>query len=446
MIRCALYIRVSTEEQALHGLSLEAQKADLTRYAKEHNYEIVDYYIDEGKTARKNIKNRLAMQRLLDDVRSNKIDLIIFTKIDRWCRNIRDYYKIQETLEAHNVNWKTIRENYDTTTANGRLHINIMLSVAQDEADRTSERIKAVFKNKLKNGEHISPSLPVGYKLENKKIVIDPKTADIAKDIFKIYHKYHSQQKALLYVMENYNFITNEKSVACMLKNRLYIGEYKEYKNHCEPLIDKQLFDEVQEMLKKRAIPYNKSTYTFIFTGLVKCAHCGFLMAGNAQHRSYGKGLYVLYRCRKYYKTHQCEHKKIIYEKDIEEYLLNNISKEIDKYILISEVKHKQKKKKSTINKADIKKKMDKLKNLYLNDLIDIDTYKKDYEMYKAKLETVDEEIEPVKDLAPLKEFMKTDYKSIYETLDNEGKRLLWRSIIDVIYVTNENDISIVFK
>ena len=81
-------------------------------------------------------------------MRAGKIDIVVFTKLDRWFRNIAEYYKVQEVLETHNVNWKTIHEDYDTSTASGRLKINIMLSVAQDEADRTSERIKAVFDSK----------------------------------------------------------------------------------------------------------------------------------------------------------------------------------------------------------------------------------------------------------------------------------------------------------
>ncbi len=180
MIRCAIYCRVSTEEQAVHGLSIDAQKNELTEYAKKNNYDIVGYYIDEGKTARKSLKSRTELLRMLEDVKANKIDLIIFTKLDRWFRNVRDYYKVQEILEDYKVDWKTIRENYDTSTANGRLSINIMLSIAQDEADRTSERIKAVFDNKVRKGIKPTSSCPIGYKYVDKKVVIDEDKKDIA--------------------------------------------------------------------------------------------------------------------------------------------------------------------------------------------------------------------------------------------------------------------------
>ena len=161
--RAALYIRVSTDEQALHGDSLSTQRELLTAYAKSNSMEIVGCYVDDGYTASK--LNRPALQRMLNDVRLDKIDIILFTKLDRWFRSVRDYYKIQEVIETHHVNWKTILENYDTTTSSGRLHINIMLSVAEDEVSRTSERIKVVFESKVRRGEAINGNFPIGFKI-----------------------------------------------------------------------------------------------------------------------------------------------------------------------------------------------------------------------------------------------------------------------------------------
>ena len=93
--RAALYIRVSTEEQAMHGYSLDAQRETLTRYANMHNLVIVDYYIDEGKSARKKFQNRKEFMRMMTDVEAGRIDLILFIKLDRWFRSVKDYYKIQ---------------------------------------------------------------------------------------------------------------------------------------------------------------------------------------------------------------------------------------------------------------------------------------------------------------------------------------------------------------
>ena len=93
--RAALYIRVSTEEQAIHGLSLSAQQETLTRYIQENGLLLAGIYADEGITARKKYRNRVQFMRMLKDVQENKIDLILFIKLDRWFRNIADYYDVQ---------------------------------------------------------------------------------------------------------------------------------------------------------------------------------------------------------------------------------------------------------------------------------------------------------------------------------------------------------------
>jgi len=156
------YVRVSTEEQAIHGLSIEAQTAALQEWAKENGCELREIYVDAGISARKPASKRPALQRLLSDIKTGKGGLIIFTKLDRWFRNIAEYYKVQEVLEKNHVDWKTIHEDYDTSTASGRLKINIMLSVAQDEADRTSERIKAVFEMKRQKLEPLTGNIHTG--------------------------------------------------------------------------------------------------------------------------------------------------------------------------------------------------------------------------------------------------------------------------------------------
>ena len=157
--------------------------------------------MDAGISARKPATKRPELQRLLNDVRAGLVDVILFTKLDRWFRNIAEYYKVQEVLEKHHVNWRTIQEDYDTSTASGRLKINIMLRVAQDEADRTGERIKAVFESKLMRNEPISGKVPLGYKIENKRLVIEPEKADIVRDIFRYYISTRSIRETRKYII-----------------------------------------------------------------------------------------------------------------------------------------------------------------------------------------------------------------------------------------------------
>lgn len=102
-LRVDLYIRVSGQEQAIKGLSLEAQQEDLAEYARERGWVIVGVYIDAAKTARKRLGKRANFLQMLEDVKQDKVDLILFTHLDRWFRSVADYYKVMEILNATNA-------------------------------------------------------------------------------------------------------------------------------------------------------------------------------------------------------------------------------------------------------------------------------------------------------------------------------------------------------
>ena len=133
--RAGLFERVSTEEQSKHGFSIQAQTEALEKYCVDNNIKIVDHYCDEGVSAGKPYTKRPEMKRLLDDVQAGKIDIILFTRLDRWFRNVKEYFKVQEILDNHKVEWKAIHEDYDTTTPNGRMAITIFLAIAQAERE-----------------------------------------------------------------------------------------------------------------------------------------------------------------------------------------------------------------------------------------------------------------------------------------------------------------------
>ena len=141
VLRVGLYERVSTDEQALHGYSIDAQIKGLEEYCQTKNMQIVDHYTDAGVSGGKASSKRPEMARLLEDVQAGKIDMILFTKLDRWFRNVQEYFKVQEILERHRVEWKAIYEDYDTTTSNGRMAITLFLAIAQNEREKGSERV-----------------------------------------------------------------------------------------------------------------------------------------------------------------------------------------------------------------------------------------------------------------------------------------------------------------
>lgn len=437
MLRVALYIRVSTEEQALHGDSIEAQKQALIDYAQKNQYKIIDYYIDDGFTATS--LKRPSLQRLLKDVQEDKIDLIIFTKIDRWSRGVRNYYKIQDVLDNHKVNWKTIFENYDTSTAAGQLHINIMLSVAENEAAVTSERIKVVFKNKIKNKEVITGKVPKGYKIENKKLVIDKETVNIVESIFSHFEIHQSKRSTVNFIRDELGVNLSYKTISNILNNTLYKGEYRGIVDYCPAIIDEKRFDKIQTLLK-RNISTNTSNRIYLFSSLLVCSHCNHNIGGfNTKHND---KFFFNYRCNYNYYRKLCDNNRCISEKKIEKKIIEQFKIQLHDYIVDYEVKKKNKPKKS--NKPEIENKIKKLNDLYINDFITLEEYKEKHDFYKSKI-IEDECPQDEFNIEAYKKMLNIDFKETYINLDREDKRAFWRSFIKEIKIDHECNVKLKF-
>jgi len=273
-LRVAGYVRVSTEEQAIHGLSVDAQTAALHHWAEAHGAQLVKIYTDAGISGRKKAVKRPALTRLLEDVQADRLDLIIFTKLDRWFRNVGEYYKVQEVLEAHAVNWCTVQEEYDTASASGRLKINIMLSVAQDEADRTGERIKAVFARKRELGEVCGGRAPRGYRIENKRLVFDPEWKPAMELFFRSYFADWSAVAARNTVQAQTGKVISYQVARLLLRNEIYCGTLYGVPGACPAYITREQFAEIQK-LKRRSTHRARTGRVYLFTGLLFCGECG---------------------------------------------------------------------------------------------------------------------------------------------------------------------------
>ena len=426
-----LYARVSTEEQAVHGLSIEAQLTALEAWAKANGHKVVGTYIDAGISARKPAAKRPELQRLLSDVRAGLGELIVFTKLDRWFRNIAEYYKVQEVLGKCHVDWRTIQEDYDTSTASGRLKINIMLSVAQDEADRTGERIKFIFEDKVQRGEVISGKVPLGYKIENKKMVVDPGTAPIAQAIFKQYTTIRSVRALREYVLNTSGLVYGQTGIRALLDNERYIGRAHGQDDFCPPLIPVEQFQLCQELLQQRAQRnLSRSGRVYLFTGLVRCAECGNRLSAHVVAQKY-----IYYRCTKYEKLHLCPHKKRTSEFVLERWLLENLVSSYEQYNI--SLAQGAKAKRANVDTDKIRRKMEKLKDLYLNDLIEKDAYEQDYIFLREQLrEAYAPEPEPPK---PVDTKLIRTALSAYESLTRQEKKEFWCRVVGSITITNED-------
>lgn len=439
--RAALYVRCSSEEQVKFGDTIEAQTEDLKAFAKEHNLQVVDIYTDEGHTARKKYTKRTEFMRMLHDAEQKKFEYIIFTKLDRWFRNISDFYKIQEILDANGVTWLTALERYEMETTNGKLNVNIRLSVAQDEADRISDRIKDVFRLKVNKSEVISGSVPLGYKIQDKHLVIDEETAPIALDIFENFELTGSKRETTAFIRSKYGISLFYQTVSRMLKQPLYKGVYKGNANYCPALIEPSRFDRLQKLAKKN-VRKRSSNRSYVFTGLIRCKECGHKMCGTYCHNRYKE--YRYYLCPRQNIHKLCTHTKRYNEETLEKYLLDTIKPQLREYITAYELE--QKKKASKNDSSKIRNKLSRLKELYVNELIDLDEYKKTYDEYQTELKKVETSASPVrKDLSALKAFLNTDLEGLYHSLSVADKRNLWASIIDYMIIDNENNVTIYF-
>lgn len=435
VLRAALYPRVSTEEQKKFGLSIHDQQNDLEEYAKAHNMKVVGVFQDAGFSARKKIEKRPAMLQLLEAVKRDEVDIILVTKLDRWFRNIGEYYKVQDILEAHNVSWKTIYEDYDTSTAAGRLKINIMLAVAQDEADRTSERIKRILDAKRERNEVCSGNLPRGYKIENKHAVIDETTEPFMKKFFSVFIETGSVKKARTSVPElRLSYGAASRILACTA----YVGNWRGIS--VPPYLSHQEFDRI-ESLRKRTTRKPKTT-TYLFSGLIMCGTCGNRMAGRPRELANGNFSHH-YLCVKYERTPNCTNSVHISEAIIENYLLSHIDEEISVKLKAKPKEIDHQNTQAQIQSA--KAKLSKLSDLYIDDMISKSDYAKRYKELTATLDELQKEIAPAKTAKDLSEMFAQGWQDIYFKLSRENKAAFWKLKIKEIRLYEDRRIEFDF-
>lgn len=415
-MKAFIYERVSSEEQARHGYSLDAQHEALTVFCEKQGHVIVGVYKDEGISARKPYTKRPAMLELLQDIEKVKPDIILFTKLDRWFRNIKEYYKVQEMLDRNKVNWKAINEEYDTSTASGRLYVNIKLSIAQDEADRTSERIKDIQSQLIAQGKVLGGTVPFGYAIKNKRVVFG-ENIHITKEAVDHYLLHNSAHATARHLNDLYGTNFTNTHIVRLLRSTLLKGEYRTNTAYCEPLIDADTWDALQVALDKN-VKHASKKRVYLFAGLIKCPCCGRLLGGCFD------GAKKYYRCaNKYYGT--CSSGCHVSEAKLEKWLLENIEEDFKVNVTMKPKEKKEDPKK-------YKDRLDRLNEMYLLGNISQAEYKKK----TAELQT---KIAELQKIAPLKtQNFSADWKEIYSLLDEEHKRSFWRGIVSSISVDIE--------
>src|SRR6202142_3107476 len=190
ILRCAIYTRKSSEEgleQSFNSLDAQREACEAFILSKrQEGWGVLPNRYDDGGYSGGTME-RPALKRLLDDVAANKINVIVVYKVDRLTRSLADFAKIVEALDAKAVSFGSVTQQFNTTTSMGRLTLNILLSFAQFEREVTGERIRDKIAASKKKGIWMGGLVPLGYDLEDRKLVPSPKEAELVSKIFTLY-------------------------------------------------------------------------------------------------------------------------------------------------------------------------------------------------------------------------------------------------------------------
>ncbi|WP_342535217.1 recombinase family protein [Lysinibacillus sp. FSL K6-1151] len=318
ILKGVIYARVSTEEQATEGYSIAAQKEALQEYAKLRQIDIVDQYVDEGRSG-KSIDGRPKMQQLLQAAKDQKFDVVLIYKLDRLSRKTKDSLEIIETLDQHNIQLMSYSENIDTSTPGGKMFYTMLSSFAEMERGTIIDRVKMGMTQRAKQGKW-NGGVVFGYDNINKELVINESEAAIVKEIFELASRGHGYKK-ITGELNHKGYKTKRKkefsigTVKGILENPVYIGKIR-FNQHVDwsekrrrgknanpeiidgthaPIISIPLWKEVHHKKKKRSYRPTQSKKPFILTKLLRCPVCGHGMVSGASN-----GIYRFYQCGQY--------------------------------------------------------------------------------------------------------------------------------------------------
>ena len=399
--KCGLYMRVSTEDQAREGFSLPEQKERLESFCKFKGYEIIDYYEDAGISA-KTGNHRPEFERLKDDIKAKKINTIVALKLDRITRSIYDWENLMTFLDENDAYLDCVNDEINTTSANGKMISRLLMSVSQNEIERTSERTKIGMAGAIKQG-HIPHVAPLGYKHENKKLVIDYSTKDIVIRIFDLYYNGYSYQKiSKLFKEEKVLGKDNwrDSTIMGILENEIYKGDFVHgkktkhptyYEDVVEPIISKEMWEDCQVQKKKNSRSY-KRTLTYLYLQKLKCPKCGRVLGGKATTKKNGNAYFYYY----------CNDCKIEFkEKVINDYFNQFISELVEYDSIVNQfflpmIKQKFDEPKEQLEKEinEQKVKLERIKKAYINGAFEVQEYKEEKKIVEKAIEELQHKLE----------------------------------------------------
>ena len=256
VIRIAKYSRCSSDEQKKNGYTITDQLNLIDEFCDENELVSIGEYVDEGISATLEISKRKALAQLIKDAKAGKFDIVIFKCIDRFFRNVGEYYECQKQLRAAGVTWISIEESdLDPDDDDAAFKINIYLTMAEYEAKKTSKRIRFNNKMRIKNKQVITgaknflfPWTVAGEK-RNRYLIKNAETEEMTYDLLDFFETHQSKSATLGYINIKYGQKMVMRTLTNLLKDTLLYGEYKGVPDYVEPYITKERFDKIQDIL-----------------------------------------------------------------------------------------------------------------------------------------------------------------------------------------------------
>lgn len=436
-VRVALYSRCSSDEQKKNGYTIKDQLDYGYIFAKENDLLVVGEYVDEGVSATLEIHKRKALSELLEDAKEGKFDIIVIKCLDRFFRNVEEFYTAQKILRKAGVTWVSIEESdLDPDDTDASFKINIYLAMAEYEARKTAKRIRFNNKMRIHNKQVVTgqqcfhfPWKVVGEP-RNKHLERNMEKADMLYDLLNHFEIHQSKSKTTAYINIKYGVDITLKTIGFLLSDTLLYGEYKGVAGYVEPFITKERFDNIQEILKRNSVYSPKREKIYIFSGIINCRCCGNKLVGCSNTSKYKV---QSYRCNKRHLEGTCENNQSISEKKIEKQLLNNLERYIENEIVrIESIQEKKNPVVDNTKKIEaIKKEMERLNKMYRKGRMEEEEYDEEYAILEKDLKILtNTEEEKPRNLDGLKMLLESDFRTIYNALDQEHKKAFWKRTI----------------
>lgn len=400
--KVAIYVRVSTTNQAEEGYSIDEQLFSLRKYCEAMNWQIYHEYVDAGFSGGK--LDRPEITQLIQDAKNKLFDTILVYKLDRLSRSVTDtLYLVRDVFGKRDIGFVSLQENIDTSSAMGNLFITLLSAIAEFEREQITERMEMGKLGRAKSGKTMAwrvTAFGYDYNKETGNLELDPVKAPLVKMVFDEYMQGTSID-SIADKMNSLDYTGKTRpwahhGVASLLDNPVYYGmnRYKDkiYKGNHEPIITKELFDLVQKERERRRQGTPESHNTppwqrkYFATKVCRCGLCGERMKLDRGKKRKKDGFTpMVYYCKnsRPYKNATCHN--VLYQRDIvEDYIIHEVAKIQNNPSILKqgeyrtkeyELERQRKQLNETIRRNTDK--LSKLNNLYLNDLITLEELKK---------------------------------------------------------------------